>query len=297
MLRLVVLSVALWTIASSAALAATAQWCVKDKRIREIAVSFIGDGCTVDYRKPLENSYQEALWRSSYNLEFCQEKADVLRQTLVRGGWACGTEFYVPDGRTDRSKDMAQILDYVIDFRANVDGEAYLRDMIGRNVDALTVAYYKGPVMAGDGDGDGGEAALETVKEGGADTPLFLLSFEANCVDSVENVRTVCSFFAVVPNFSIGGWAGSMAEDESVFRTKLDGAGICPAEGSQEQVLPDDIFLYASRSGLNRYLDHISPEGLWIVDKDSKEKIAKAVIQRSDQRYLINCDKLGAGAN
>ncbi|MEM7172866.1 MAG: hypothetical protein AAF530_22065 [Pseudomonadota bacterium] len=301
---------------NSAAFAASAWWCLKDTRIREIVVTPTDNGgCAVDYRKPMESIYQEALWRSSFNQDFCREKGAELQTKLVQGAWTCGPEFFVPDTRADRSAQMGSVLEYAVDFRNTVSGQPYLQELVGAGATSLSVALYSGPIVQYDGDdqeadGEGamtasslnGTAAdgksVESPQKGiGRRPQVYLFSFEAGCRDSLENVATRCHYFAVVPNFTIGGWAGSLADDESAFRDVLGGAVICPAEDSQTILVEDDIFLYGSKSGLDRQLSQIDDKGLWITEAATQSPVAKVVVHKLDHRYVLRCRAHGGAIN
>lgn len=83
-------------LALSPAAAYADSWsCRHDNLLREVKISYSGDGpvpCSVVYNKPTEGGESQALWSAESEHGFCEEKAQGLVTKLESWGWICSND-------------------------------------------------------------------------------------------------------------------------------------------------------------------------------------------------------------
>jgi hypothetical protein len=256
-------------------LAATATWCQKDTRLREIVLVREVDGpCEVDYNKPFEDGLHPRLWRARQDLQFCEDRRKELIAKLGREGWLCSLDFFVHNGRFDRNDIMAQAARSLKAYRSVVAANLEKLSKLEGNVSfATSVGLYQGrygeagsPVSEDDG------TSYFDVEQA-SDQAIFLFWTLVHCENAADDTPVYCHYLG----FDDGSGSGASG---------VASVSSCPTVDSVAEAA--DIFLIGNSRAQNHVVS-ASKEG--IVFSNPVGGAVDAVIraERSAEAYRMVC--------
>ena len=269
------LSAGLLLLPSLASLAATATWCHKDGLLREIVLVREGEGsCAVDYNKPFEDGSHPRLWRAQQDTPFCEVRRRELVARLGRSGWLCSLDFFVHNGRFDRTQIMTQAARSLQGYRrflaANMDKLSKLEADISS---ATAVGLYQGRYRAAGALESGDDETSYFDVELASDQAIFLFWTLLHCENAVDGAPVYCHYLG----FGAGGRLGSSATPS---------VSACPSAVSLAEAA--DVFLIGN-SRLQNHNVSVSNEG--ITFSNPTTGVVEAVIsaERSTDGYRMVC--------